>query len=414
VNVNGTSSSRGLTCCRACEASNLEQLIDLGFSPVANSLPEANTRVLEPSYPLVLNFCRVCLLGQIAEFETPEQIFSVYPYLSSTSTSWVKHAEDFARACVSDFPEITQSYVLEIASNDGYLLQHFKDLGIKVLGVEPASNVAAVSRSKEIPTIEAFFGKTEAQRILDRYGHPTLIVANNVAAHVPDMIDFFSGISILCGPQTLVSIENPSLGYLLSNGFYDTIYHEHFSYLSIFPIRSLANKLGMNLFKAEILPTHGGSIRYWLTKNQARQVEGSVKQIELDEYERGLGNLNAETAFASKVRREMNELSKWLRSQTPGSVVGYGAAAKTVTTFFAAKLPEDRFKNIVDANPLKQNRRLPGTSIPIVSLDSLTSTSADKVLIFAWNLEAEIVKAVRRYNPNIEIWVPNPIRKAKE
>lgn len=414
MKIESASTSRGLFTCRGCESSELDLLIDLGYSPVANSLPGLNSSVDEPSYPLELRICRVCFLGQIPEFESPEEIFSVYSYLSSTSSSWLNHAQEFAKTCLLEMPYIADGYVLELASNDGYLLQHFKNLGVDVLGVEPATNVADISRAKGIPTIEVFFGKDQAEAILTKYGYPMLIVANNVAAHVPNMIDFFSGISVLCGPKTMVSIENPSLGFLLSKGFYDTIYHEHFSYLSVTPIKHLVSRLGMILCEAEILATHGGSIRYWITKNQSLEIDNSVYQIEQDEYRRGLGNLDSEIAFASKVQTEIKELSNWLSQQDSGSVIGYGAAAKTVTTFFAAGLPEDRFKMIVDANPLKQGKRLPGTSIPILGLDSLASSSAKKILIFAWNLEEEIVKVIRKYNTDIEIWVPNPIRLARE
>lgn len=407
-------SSRGSILCRACESTELDLIVDLGSSPIANSLPPKDSEVVEMTYPLRLRICRQCLLGQISEYETREQIFSIYPYLSSTSSYWVEHAKKFAESILHDNPRINEGYVLELASNDGYLLQHFKSLNVDVLGVEPASNVAEISKGKGIPTLDVFFGDSVAEDILKEKGYPALIVANNVAAHVPDMLDFFSGISRLCGPKTIVTIENPSLGFLLQKSFYDTIYHEHFSYLSIEPVRKLAEQLGMKLFRAETLSTHGGSIRYWLTKDVDLQVEESVSETAKEEANRGVGNASAEKKFSSNVQGEMKSLHDWLEKQDTNSVIGYGAAAKTVTTFFAAKLQPEKFISIVDANPLKQNRRLPGTTIPIVGLDILSSTSAKKILVFPWNLEEEILKSIRKYNSEIEVWIPNPIRKARE
>lgn len=414
LQVSEDTSARGSSICRACTSSELDLIIDLGSSPIANSLPSINSEFKEAAYPLRLRICRQCNLGQISEYETPEQIFSIYPYLSSTSSFWVDHARSYSQMMLSENPNIAGGYVLEIASNDGYLLQFFKEMGVSVLGVEPASNVAEISKAKGIPTLDTFFGDSIAQTILEEYGYPSLIIANNVAAHVPDMLDFFSGISRLCGPSTIVTIENPSLGFLLENGFYDTVYHEHFSYLSIEPVDKLAEKLGMRLFRAETLKTHGGSIRYWLTKNPNRITESSVLQIKEDEEARGVGEISAEASFSYRIRDEMIKLHEWVNQQEPKSIIGYGAAAKTVTTFFAANLSEEKFLSIVDANPLKQNRRLPGTGIPIVSPQSMKDTEAKKILIFPWNLEVEIVKGIRKYNSTIEVWVPNPIRLARD
>jgi hypothetical protein len=258
--------------------------------------------------------------------------------------------------------------------------------------------------------LPVFFGVEAAKRILEEFGHPSLIIANNVAAHVPDIIDFFSGISILCDDKTIVSIENPSLGNLLSKNFYDTIYHEHFSYLSIKSVDKLSKSLDLSLFSAEELQTHGGSIRYWLSKNTKKPTDDSVNNMAQIEFERGVGNQDVLRFFADNVQSEMGRLSDWVDSQELHSLFGYGAAAKTVTTFFAAKLSENRFRTIIDANSLKQGCRLPGTSVPIQGLDSLSSDEPDKVLVFPWNLEKEIVRDLRKLNPSLEIWVLNPLR----
>jgi len=402
---------RGSDFCRACFSENVVSILDLGFSPIANSLPEIQSLCTEPRYPLVLSICEDCSLGQIAEFESASDIFSEYPYLSSTSSFWLQHANSFAQQVVHRYPAITQGYVLEIASNDGYLLKYFQDKGIEVLGVDPAENVASIAQEKGIPTIPKFFGVSLATKILNEFGAPSLIVANNVAAHVPDMADFFGGIAKLCGPNTVVSIENPSLGFLLKNNYYDTIYHEHFSYLSVEPIQKLTKSLGMELFDVETLPTHGGSLRYWISKSGSYQINRSVSQIKDEESKRGVGNRKKTEEFASQTKAEMRELSAWVNAQPKGSIIGYGAAAKTVTTFFAADFSEDRFSMIVDANKLKQNHRLPGTNISILNPELLQNSSAAKVLVFPWNLENEIVQTIRDFNPNIEIWIPNPLRK---
>ena len=403
--------SRGADFCRACFSENVVRILDLGLSPIANSLPEIQSPCTEPRYPLALSICEDCNMGQIAEFESASDIFSEYPYLSSTSSIWLQHANSFATEVVHRFPALTQGYVLEIASNDGYLLKYFQEKGIEVLGVDPAENVALIAQGNGIPTIPKFFGVSLATEILNEFGAPSLIVANNVAAHVPDMADFFGGIARLCGPNTVVSIENPSLGFLLKNNYYDTIYHEHFSYLSVEPVQKLVKSLGMELFDVETLHTHGGSLRYWISKSGSYPVNRSVDQMRDEESNRGVGDRKKIEEFASQTRAEMNELSTWVNAQPKGSIIGYGAAAKTVTTFFAAGLSEDRFCMIVDASRLKQNRRLPGTQISILSPEVLENSSAAKVLIFPWNLENEIVQTIRDFNPEIEIWIPNPLRK---
>lgn len=403
--------SRGLDYCRACFSTKLVQVLDLGLSPIANSLPDLQSSCIEPKYPLVLSICEDCNLGQIAEFESADEIFSEYPYLSSTSTFWLQHAESFVDEVTQKHPTLKQSYVLEIASNDGYLLKYFQDKGIEVLGVDPAKNVALIAQAKGINTLPKFFGVSLATEILSEFGTPGLIVANNVAAHVPDMLDFFSGIAKLCGPDTIVSIENPSLGFLLEKNYYDTIYHEHFSYLSVDSIQKLAKSLGMELFDVETIDTHGGSLRYWISKSGSHQIHPSVSRVRDEESERGVGNRKKIEEFASKTKVAMHELLSWVISQPENSIIGYGAAAKTVTTFFAAGLPEDRFSMIVDANKLKQSHRLPGTLVPILSPEYLQNTLATKVLVFPWNLENEIVETVRSINPHLEIWIPNPLHK---
>lgn len=403
------SKNRGITSCRACDSSELSEVLNLGLSPIANTLPLKDSPLNENSYPLILRLCNSCGLGQIGEFETPDEIFSVYPYLSRTSATWIDHGRSFAEGIVRDFPKISSGYILEIASNDGYLLQHFMEKNMAVLGVEPAANVAEIAQSHGIPTIPEFFGVELAKRILKTHGYPSLIIANNVAAHVPDMLDFFSGLSLLCSSSTLISIENPSLGYLFENGYYDTIYHEHFSYLSVKPIRLLSNKVGMELFRVDNLETHGGSLRYLLCKKDILNIEDSVVLHESRETLRGIGAPLMFENFANNINRSVMELRSWVSSQNDGSIIGYGAAAKTVTTFHAAGLDQKKFRCIVDSNKLKQGKRLPGTNIEISSPEVLKGDSPT-VLIFPWNIQDELARFICGLNPRAKIWVHNPLK----
>ena len=401
--------SRGENSCRACGRKSLRKILNLGETPIANYLPDLNSDIVEPSYPLNLVICAFCKLGQIGEFQTPSEIFSDYPYLSSTSSYWTEHAKNFAQEAIETISNLKESYVLEVASNDGYLLEKFLKNGIKVLGVDPSRNVTPIAEAKGVETIVGFFGKELAQNILNSFGAPKLIIANNVAAHVPDMVDFFGGIEVLCDKESLVSVENPTFGTLLENNLYDTVYHEHFSYLSVDSIDCLAGSVGLELFKVESLPTHGGSFRYWLRKPDGKEIYSSVAEYSKVEENKGLGNRDKELVFAKNVKKAMRELHEWVNAQPDSSISGYGAAAKTVTMFHAAELNPDKFKHIVDANVLKQGRRLPGTYIPILDPDELRSST--KVLIFPWNLSVEIAQVIRSKNANAEIWVPNPLRR---
>ena len=400
---------RGDNECRGCLSPNLKEILNLGSSPIANTLPPLEVGRAEPFYPLVFSVCMNCNLGQIGEFESPESIFSDYPYLSSTSTSWLAHANAYANLMHENFVNISDGYVLEIASNDGYLLKNFKSLGYQVLGVDPAQNIALLANLSGINTIPDFFGLSSANKILEDFGRPALIVANNVAAHVPDIQDFFSGISLLLKEKTVLTIENPSLGRLFEQGYYDTIYHEHFSYLSVDSILAISDIYGLELFRVEELPTHGGSLRYFICEKGCRDVEDSVARYREIETRRGVGNLQMMKVFKDKVEKTLGELKDWVEDQRDDSIVGYGAAAKTVTAFYAAGLNPLKFNRIVDLNPLKHNRRLPGSDLPITSVSSLKGDFR-KILVFPWNMEKEIVSTIRTENLDSEIWFPNPMR----
>ena len=401
--------SRGSKYCRICD-SDLTEILDLGFTPVANSLPYINSTLDETFFPLVFSSCPICKLGQIGEFNTAEEIFLDYPYLSSTSTSWLRHAAQFSREVIEDYPEIKNGYVLELASNDGYLLKNFTSSEIDVLGVDPAENIAEIANRNGVRTLPRFFTSDLAHRIKKEYGFPKLIVANNVAAHVPDIVDFFSGISILCNGETIVTIENPTLGLLVENLYYDTIYHEHFSYLSVESIQFLADRLDLQVFRVKPLKSHGGSFRYYISRKGSRSVDPTVEKMKLLERQRGVGDEIKLTAFARKVNDFRNTTNQLVNNSAPDSIIGYGAAAKSVTTFFAARLDESKFNRIVDLNPLKHGRRLPGTSLPITEVASL-SDETRSLLIFPWNLESEISSQVKVINKDLDVWSLNRLRE---
>jgi len=404
------SSMRGNSVCRICSSEDLREIISLGDSPIANSLLKAHSQVEEQFYPLTLKICTECDLGQIGEFESPEDIFSEYPYLSSTSSFWLNHAKKFALEVTDDLNLNQDDLVIEIASNDGYLLKEFKKLNVEVLGIEPAQNIARIANSSGIRTEPIFFGRDSAKMILAQANHPKLIVANNVAAHVPDLNDFFAGLSILAGPQSFVSIENPSLGNLLEKGYFDTVYHEHFSYLSVKSIQKIASLHNLELIKVEEVDTHGGSLRYWIRQAGIQQPEDSVNQLLEKESARGVGSLAQERIFAQNCRKAMLDLAEWVNLQDNNSIIGYGAAAKTVTIFFAASLNPEKFMHIIDGSSFKQGNRLPGTCIKVVDPKNQKSRKG-KFLVFPWNLETEIKEIILLAHEDPEIWVSNPLRR---
>lgn len=281
-------SGRGSDHCRGCNGSNLFSALDLGHLPLANELWAEEVGELE-LFPLHLRICNSCGLGQVEDCVTPDRLFSDYRYLSSVSISFVKHAREYVDLVVEKFNIGKGDWVLEIASNDGYLLQHFLEKGIRVLGIEPAQNIANVAVKIGVDTISRFFSLELAQEILTKMGHPRLIIANNVLAHVPNLQDFVAGLAIIAGPETLVSVENPSLMNFLEGGQFDTIYHEHYSYLTVHSVSMIIKPFGLEVFDVERIETHGGSNRYWLrTQNVGLHPEETVNRMIQDEISKGL------------------------------------------------------------------------------------------------------------------------------
>ncbi len=385
--------------CRFCGAPLSEVFVDLGASPLANSYlePEDLGRA-EAFYPLAVYTCGECLLVQLPEAERPEAIFSDYAYFSSFSDSWLRHAEAYAEAMIERFGFGAGHQVIEIASNDGYLLRWFKERGVPVLGVEPAGNVAKAAEAAGIPTVVKFFGAATARELIAEGRRADLLVGNNVLAHVPDLNDFVAGLAILLAPAGVLTMEFPHLLRLMAEDQFDTIYHEHYSYFSFATVRKVFAAHGLTLFDVEELSTHGGSLRIYCRHarhddDAAKPVGERVTDLLAREEAAGLGRLETFRSFDERVRRVKRGLLRFLiRTKEEGkSIAGYGAPAKGNTLLNYCGVRTDFLDYTVDRSPHKQGRFLPGTRIPIHGPDRLRETRPDYVLILPWNLKEEIV-----------------------
>jgi hypothetical protein len=377
--------------------------------------PLANALLLSPAapddrFPLHLRICTTCALGQVGEFVLPERIFGNYPYLSSVSASWVAHAESYAKTMRRELSLGDSTLVVELASNDGYLLRQFRELGVRVLGVEPAENVAALARSSGVDTLVEFFGSGTAQNIVARHGYPRLVVANNVMAHVPDLNDFVAGLAVLCDGDTVITVENPSFVTLLHETLFDTIYHEHFSYLSAHAVRALVAQHGLKLVRVEQLSTHGGSYRYWIAPQGRADDDGSVDAAVQRELAASLLSSELWSDFARRSRATIDGLRDWVRerSASRGRVAAYGAAAKGNTLLNAAGVTNADIALIADGSSEKQGKYLPGSRIPVVAPTALASADPTDVLILPWNLAAEIAALVAELTPGARCWTAVP------
>jgi hypothetical protein len=402
-------SPRGNTVCRGCGARGLEPVLDLGLQPLANELlPAADSHAA--LFPLLLKICSICGLGQVGEFVDPERIFGDYPYLSSVSTSWVAHAKAYAALMKGHLDLGPENLVVEVASNDGYLLREFVALGIPVLGIEPAANVGAIAREAGVETLTAFFGRATARTVLADHGHPRLIAANNVMAHVPDLDDFIGGLALLCDADTVITVENPSFATLLNETQFDTIYHEHFSYLSAHSVERVVDEHGLELSEVEDLSTHGGSYRYTIAKQGSRPVGASVARAIERELDEGLLSPETWADFATRSSGIIAALRAWLdeRTATGARVAGYGAAAKGNTLLNAARTRASDISVVADGSSQKQGKFLPGTGIPVIAPDALAAYGPDDVLILPWNIAAEIGPIVRTLVPAARRWVAVP------
>jgi SAM-dependent methyltransferase len=397
--------------CRLCGAELHLTFADLGVSPLANALVDpADLGRGEVFYPLHAYVCERCLLVQLPVWEAPEQIFGDYAYFSSVSDSWVEHARRYVESVVARFGLDERSLVLEIASNDGYLLQFVAARGIPALGVEPAANVAATAVARGIETVVAFFDARLAEELRRERGAADLVVGNNVLAHVPDVHSFVEGLRIALAPGGVVTMEFPHLLRLIEERQFDTIYHEHFSYFSLLVVERLFAEHGLAVFDVEELPTHGGSLRIYAAAD-GRADESAVTALREREAAAGLGKLETYLEFDTAVRAAKRDLLEFLigAKREGKSIVAYGAAAKGVTLLNYCGIGTDVLDYVVDRSPHKQGRFLPGTRLPIHAPERVRETRPDLLLILPWNLRDEIVEQmawVRDFGCRFVIPVP--------
>jgi SAM-dependent methyltransferase len=391
--------AKSVPTCRLCRTPLRHTFVDLGMSPLCESFVTAeNLDAMEPYYPLHALVCDGCFLVQLSEYVSPEHIFTEYAYFSSYSTSWIAHAKAYCEMIAKRHRLGGDSLAVEIACNDGYLLQHFGPLGVPVLGIEPAANVAKVAQSKGIPTRVEFFGVALAKRLAAEGCRADLVIGNNVLAHVPDINDFVGGVPHLLKEEGIATFEFPHLERLIADNQFDTIYHEHFSYLSAVVIDRMAAMHGLRFVDVEELPTHGGSLRIYLAHAGSKH-ETSPRVTALLEREERLGfrSIEGYTAFAEKARRTKRDLLSFLiDAKNEGKrICGYGAPGKGNTLLNYCAIGNDFLDFTVDRNPYKHGRYTPGMHIPILPVEQIDKARPDYILILPWNLKDEIVRQMR-------------------
>jgi SAM-dependent methyltransferase len=382
--------------CRFCQSPLEHVFADLGMSPLANSYLGADqVNRMEPFYPLRALVCGECFLVQLEEFETPRSIFTEYAYFSSYSTTWLDHSRRYAEMAIERFALDDSSHVVELASNDGYLLQYFAEKRIPVLGVEPAANVAKVALQKGIPTLVEFFG-VEAAHTLAEEWRADLLIGNNVLAHVPDLNDFVAGMKVLLAPGGTITMEFPHLVRLVEDYQFDTLYHEHFSYLSCGTVRRVFAAHGLTVFDVEELPTHGGSLRIHARHedDSRRPVTEAVEALTGRERDAGFEQVERYERFADDVRTAKREILDFLISLKREGlrIVGYGAPAKGNTLLNYCGIGTDFLDFTVDVSPHKQGTFLPGTHIPVLAPEAIREAKPDIVFILPWNLKDEVME----------------------
>ncbi|MBE0533121.1 MAG: class I SAM-dependent methyltransferase [Rhodospirillales bacterium] len=385
--------------CRLCGEALSESFVDLGMSPLCESYRTAEQLdQMEPFYPLHALVCGSCFLVQLKEYVSPGDIFGEYAYFSSYSTSWVAHARAYCHMIKARLGLGPRSFVVELASNDGYLLQHFLPLGVPVLGIEPAANVAKAARDKGVETRVGFFGARLAAALLMEAGPADLIIANNVLAHVPDLNDFTAGMARLLAPEGVITTEFPHLERLMADRQFDTIYHEHFSYFSLGTVCRLAARHGLKVFDVEELPTHGGSLRvYFARQGSGHAVMPAVPRLIERERRLGFGEMATYRAFGEQVKATKRQLLSFLiEAKGAGKrICGYGAPGKGNTLLNYCGIGPDFIDFTVDRNTYKHGKFTPGVHIPILPVGALDAARPDYVLILPWNLRDEIVAQMR-------------------
>lgn len=402
--------------CRLCGAALTRSFVDLGSTPLANSYltPDQLARGDERSYRLHARVCDRCLLVQVDEAPPPDAIFSAdYAYFSSISSSWVAHARRYAKAMIERFHLGPDSLVMEVASNDGYLLRHFRDHGIPVLGIEPAANVAAAACAIGIPTEVAFFNEQTAGQIAALHGRADLIAANNVLAHVPDLRGFVAGFVKILRPEGVATFEFPHLLNLIRRVQFDTIYHEHYSYLSLLVVERVLAEAGLRVFDAEQLPTHGGSLRVYACRVGARHAtHPRLQEVRDLETEAGLDRPDTYDAMAPQVAAVIRGFREFVAAEKMSGrrLAAYGAAAKGNTFLNACGITAADILCVADRSRAKQGRFLPGSHLPIVTPDALAAPRPDDVLILPWNIADEIAGELRPLRADgCRLWVAMPV-----
>lgn len=386
--------------CRFCGAGLQRTFADLGMSPVANSYVKPDAlHCMEPFYPLHAYVCESCFLVQLEEFQSPSEIFGDYAYFSSYSESWLKHARNYSLETMKRFGIDAKWQVVEIASNDGYLLKNFKEAGIPVLGIEPAENVAKVAQQAGIPAVVKFFGTRTASGLVEQGIHADLLIGNNVLAHVPDLNDFVGGLKILLSQRGVITMEFPHLLRLMKDNQFDTIYHEHFSYFSFITVEKVFARHGLTIFDVQELPTHGGSLRIYACHDagSGHAMMENVAKLRAEEMHQGFGRPDTYSRFSEQVMETKRKLLEFLIEvrRDGKSVVGYGAPAKGNTLLNYCGIRSDFIDYTVDLSPHKQGLYLPGTRVPIHAPDKIRETRPDYVLILPWNLKDEIMKQMQ-------------------
>jgi hypothetical protein len=386
------------------------------MSPLCESYLSADqVDSMEPFYPLHAWVCADCFLVQLQDYVTPEHIFTEYAYFSSFSTAWLKHAEDYVNGVTARLGLSRSSHVVEIASNDGYLLQYFVNNGIPCLGIEPAANVAKAAQEKGVPTLVRFFGEGAARELVEEGRRADLIIGNNVLAQVPDLNSFVAGLPILLAPTGTVTMEFPHLVRLMEGNQFDTIYHEHFSYFSLLAVERIFADHGLTVCDVEELWTHGGSLRVWArhTGDSSRPVGERVIALRRQEEEAGLHRIEAYASFEERVRETKRRLLELLidAKRRGKRIAGYGAPGKGNTLLNYCGIRTDFLDFTVDRNPYKQGRFLPGTHIPILPPSRIEEMRPDYVFILPWNLKTEIMTQlahVRDWGGRFIVPIPEP------
>ena len=386
-----------MKACRSCGAALAHTFADLGMSPISNAFLKADQlNRMEPFYPLHAYVCGECFLVQLEEFESPQQIFGDnYAYFSSYSDSWLDHARHYTEQVTARFGLGAKSQVIEIASNDGYLLQYFKQKGVPVLGIEPAKNVAEAAVAKGVPTLTKFFGVATATELVAKGTRADLLLGNNVLAHVPDLNDFVAGMKAILKPAGVLTMEFPHLQHLIEENQFDTIYHEHFSYFSFLAAQRVFTRHGLQLFDVQEIPTHGGSLRiYGRHAGQGGEQGDRVKDLVARERRLKFEDLETYRKFSGQVQETKRQLLEFLiAARRAGKrVVGYGAPAKGNTLLNYCGIRGDFIDFTVDRSPHKQNTFLPGTHIPVYAPERIDEVKPEYVLILPWNIRDEIVK----------------------